>query len=146
MQYVNHKEKITMSEQTLITMPLFIQLAKSIKGKKYHINLNNYRNWHMQVSNNLKIRYKEMSVAALEDAPTIKANKIAIEYTLYRGDKRDFDLMNILSVHDKFFCDALVWLGCVPDDNINHIDSFTFKYGGYEKNKGRVEIKITKIE
>ena len=135
-----------MVDQTIITMPLFLQIGKSAKCKKYHINLNNYRNWVFNCSNSLKILYKEIAVEALENAPTIKAEKVAIEYTLYRGDKKTFDLMNILSIHDKFFCDALVWLGCIPDDNIHNIDSFSFKYGGYEKNKGRVQIKVTKIE
>ena len=57
-----------------------------------------------------------------------------------------FDLMNILSIHDKFFMDALVWTRAIPDDNIKYVEDFVFSYGGYDKGNGRVEIEITTLE
>lgn len=129
-----------------ISMPLFIKLAKKATGKKYHINLNNYRNWNFNASNKLKENYKNIAVEKLENAPTIRAEKVTIIYELFRGDKRKFDLMNILSIHDKFFSDALVWLGCLPDDNIKHLDELIFKYGGIDKENPRVDITIITIK
>ena len=129
-----------------ITMPLYIILAKSGKGKKYHINLNNYRNWHFIVSNNLKEAYKNLAIHELENTLTIQSEKVAITYVLFRGDKRKVDLTNVLSIHDKFFLDALVWLNCIPDDDVKHIDEIIFKYGGYDKGKGRVEITINEVD
>lgn len=125
-------------------MPLYIETGVR-KIKKNHINLNNYRNWHYIHSDKLKKIYKDIAIKKIESQPTIKADKIAIEYVLYRGDKRKFDLMNILSIHDKFFMDALVWLECIPDDNIDHLDSVKFKFGGYDKDNPRVAITITTL-
>ncbi len=44
---------------TTISMPLCVRMGVQ-KPKNFYFNLNNYRNWHYQVSNNLKRRYKEI--------------------------------------------------------------------------------------
>lgn len=116
-----------------------------VSGKNRIINLNNYRNWHYQTSNKIKKMYKSVAVAKILSKKTIKANKVSVTYTLFRPDKRKFDLMNILSIHDKFFMDAYTSTGLIPDDNINHLEEIKFKFGGYDKNNPRVEIEILKI-
>ena len=99
-------------------MPLYVDLGKR-KRKRYYFNLNNYRNWHYQVNNHLKRSYKALV------APQIK-NKVfryvKLTFTLYRTDKRRVDRSNVLSIHEKFFCDALVESGCIIDDNDNYLD------------------------
>lgn len=131
-------------KQIKITMPLYLKLSKSVKGKKYHINLNNYRNWHYIVSNNLKKAYKELVT------PYIKNLKIdyliKLEFVMYRPDNRVVDRANVLCIHEKFFCDALVESGCIPDDNDNFIDETSYRTGGIDKGNGRVEIIIKTVD
>ena len=86
--------ELVLNKETSITMPLFLQLSKKANAKKYRLDLNTYRNWHHIASNNVKIAYKDLAVLKLEDAPLLQANKVQIEYTLFRGDKRKFDLTN----------------------------------------------------
>jgi Holliday junction resolvase RusA-like endonuclease len=119
-----------------ITMPLYIEKKN---GKKIHLNLNNYRNWHYQTSNNIKNQYQEI---AHRKIPKQKHQAIQIEFTLFRGDNRDCDLSNVCSIHDKFFCDALTKHGFIPDDSCKFIRRISYVYGGVEKNNGRVEIEI----
>jgi hypothetical protein len=111
--------------------------------KKYHINLNNYRNWHPHVSNNIKKRYKDIAQQRL-NASTLNFPQgfVVLDYTLYRGDKRKIDRANVLSIHEKFFCDALVELGFIPDDNDDHIESSHFYSGCIDRDNPRVDILI----
>lgn len=123
--------------------PLHIILAKSLKGKKYHLNLNNYRNWKFTVSNNLKIRYKELIADQLVGLK-LKA-PIKIKFTLHRDSNRKGDRANVLSVHEKFFCDALVEMGCLPDDNDDYIESTTYVSGKILPKNGKVIITIEEL-
>jgi hypothetical protein len=88
-----------------IISPLYIQLGLK-KPKNYYLNLNNYRNRHFQVSNNLKIKYKEQLQEQIEKLPVFK--KINIKFTYYAGRNVHSDLENTCIIHNKFFNDALV--------------------------------------
>lgn len=74
-----------------------------------------------------------------------KYNKVELIYTLYPKTKRLCDIGNILSIHDKYLCDALVEFGVLPEDNYNHIPKIQFQFGHIDKDNPRVEIKITEI-
>ena len=128
---------------TTFTMPLYLILSKAKNGKKYHINLNNYRNWHSQVSNNLKKKYKE--VVSKQFIGVKFTKPIEIKFICIRPDKRRVDRANVLSVHEKFFCDALVEYGCLPDDNDLFIIRSIYESGPIDKNNGRVIIQITEL-
>ena len=71
--------------------------------------MNSYRNWHYQVSNDIKRRFKSDISRKLD----FKFDgKIKIDYFYFAPDKRKRDLMNVISVVDKFFQDAMVECGC----------------------------------
>ena len=127
------------------SMPLYIELGK-MKKKKHHINLNNFRNWHYQVSNNIKKAYQETVNQKLQKLRFSKFKKIKIELTLWKSSKRKIDRANVLSIHEKFFCDALTGLQIIPDDNDTFIESTFYKTGGIDKLNPRVDIKIIVLE
>jgi|TARA_B110000261_G_scaffold37581_1_gene43771 Holliday junction resolvase RusA-like endonuclease len=58
---------------------------------------------------------------------------------------RRTDLGNVLSVHQKYFEDALVELGCIPDDDYKHIVRTTFVFGKKDKDNPRVIIKVKEL-
>lgn len=135
------KSKQKISPEYLVSVPLFIETGV-LKRKKNYINLNQYRNWHYQVSNNLKIAYKELVKPQLVD---LKFNKIKLTFVLYKGSKRKIDRSNVLSIHEKFFCDALVETGCITDDNDNFLESSHYYTGGIDRDNPRVDILIEEI-
>lgn len=123
--------------------PLYLVLAKRKNGKKYHLNLNQYRNWRPVVSNNLKIKYKD---TIWKQFKGIKLQPpVIIRFTLHKSSKRRIDRANVLSIHEKFFCDALVEAGCLPDDNDNFILMTTYESGDIIKNDGKVIIEIEEV-
>jgi len=110
-------------------------------GKKYFaLNLNIYRNAYFLILNKAKVAYKELIKDQLKNL-SIKP-PICITYTYYPPDKRKSDLGNILPIHAKFFEDALVEFGCLPDDNYKFIPEIIYKIGSIDSSDPRVEIEI----
>ena len=125
-------------------MPLHIETGKN-KIKKHSINLNQYRNWHYQVSNQIKSKYQDIASSQLKNHQFKKYKKISLDFIIYYGSKRKSDRSNFLSIHEKFFCDALVKMQVIEDDNDLFIESSHY-YSGYDKNDPRVEIFVNIIE
>lgn len=123
----------------VITSPLTIRYGKRL----YSLNLNIYRNLHYKVLNKLKIKYKELMEDNIKKLNTYKRCRLV--YVVYKGDKRRFDISNICAVHDKFFCDAMVELGKIPDDCCDNIPEVIYKFGGIDKANPRVEIYIEEV-
>lgn len=92
-----------------------------VDNKKFALNLNEYRNAHFQVLNKAKIIFKEQLFYSYPELKKIKANNLTVEYFIERNDNRIFDIMNVLSIVDKFFMDALVEIGCLPDDSYSQV-------------------------
>ena len=107
------------------------------------LNINMYRNTFHIVLNNAKQAYKREITGQL--AGLGRYNKVSIHYTLFKSTNRRCDLDNVISLHKKFFQDALVELGHLTDDDVDHIVSSSESYGGYKKNAGYVEIEITEV-
>ena len=83
------------------------------------LNLNIYRNSHFYVLNDAKKNFKNNLIALYPELRTIKARRLNVNYTIFPHNSGLFDVMNIVSIVDKFFTDALVDFGCLPDDNYN---------------------------
>ena len=121
--------------------PLQIFVGK----RKFILNLNNYRNTHYRVLNNAKVTYKMYMKKQIEKLPKLQP-PIQITYTVFKGDKRNCDIGNICSIHQKFFEDALVELGKLPDDNHNMITKVTYEWGGIDKLNPAVMIMIEEVK
>ena len=113
-------------------------LATKLKG--WILNLNQYRNTHFRTLNTVKINYKPAMESQIATGPSY--NKIACIYTVYPKDMRSFDLGNVCCIHQKFFEDALVELGKLPDDNYNYIPTVIYQFGGIDANNPRVTIDV----
>jgi len=124
-----------------INLPLSVTLPRKTKeDRKVIINLNNYRNWHYIISNDVKERYKEALRYTLMGLKF--PGKIKLHFVLFQGSNRRVDRANVLSIQEKFFCDALVHYGCIVDDNDNFIEETRYTTGGVDKNNPRVEVYI----
>lgn len=118
-----------------ITLPIVAFSGKT----KHYLNLNQYRNWHYAVSNNLKKNFKE-SIAS-ELFFNIKG-EVQVEYFYYAPDKRKRDLMNVVAVVDKFFQDALVERGCIEADDTSIVKKVSVEYKGIDKTNPRIEVNL----
>ena len=123
---------------------IFISPLTVPYGKKsFSLNINQYRNTHHQVLNKVKQLYKEMMRDQLVHQPM--HDKIKLVYTLYPKTNRRTDIANVLSIHSKFFEDALVLYELIPDDNYYHLTQIDYRFGAVDKHDARVEIELTEI-
>jgi hypothetical protein len=67
---------------------------------------------------------------------------ISLQFELCNPTKRKTDRANILSIVEKFFCDALVHYGCIPDDNDEFIKSSFYTSGDIDRENPRANIWI----
>lgn len=123
-----------------IELPLAVILPRKTKAdRKMIINLNNYRNWHYIISNQIKQSYKEWLAPQLEwlklECP------LTLHFKLYHTEKKKIDRANVLCIQEKFFCDALVEYWCIEDDNDNFIKET--KYTSVISDTPKVTVTIT---
>jgi len=124
-----------------IISPLLVSLPRKTKpAKKIYLNLNVYRNLHFILNNQAKEIYCGLMENQLSGKNFDKP--IDITFTLFKGRNARVDRSNILSVVEKFFCDALVHHQCIPDDNDEYIRATHYKSGGLDRKNPRVEIEI----
>lgn len=123
-----------------VDSPLVVPQSKK---KNFSLNLNIYRNAHYQTLNKVKVVYKEYMKEQILLLPEFV--KVEIAYKLYAPSKRRMDLDNVIPVHQKFFQDALVELGKIPDDDYTHIVKSIQAFGRIDRENPRVEIIIKPI-
>lgn len=123
-----------------IISPLKVLLPrKTMKDKEYILNLNNYRNWHYIVSNQIKEAY---TFDLGKQLFGLRFKKIKITLKYFKGTERKCDRANIYCIHEKFFCDALVSHGVIEDDNDDFIKESVYLDVELDKANPRVEITI----
>ena len=108
------------------------------KPKKFWLNMNNYRNWHYQVSNNLKKLFKE----SIKIPNIVISGPVRIAYTFYFPNKIKRDIGNFLAVVDKFTADALVEGGHIEEDNYSIVCDIKGKFGAIDKSNPRCEVRV----
>ena len=129
--------------EKLYAMPLFL-IARKVKGnwKKDNLTLNQMNLWHHRVRHQLKMEYERLVSLQIGSE---KFSEVEITFTLIPPDKRHRDRANFTSIHEKFFCDALVKNKVLKDDNDNYIKRSIHQTGPIDKGNGRVEILVREI-
>ena len=113
------------------------------KGRnRFSLNLNQYRNWHYAVSNQIKSIF---NLTVEDRLDFVFKGPVMIEYDYYAPNKRKVDLMNVISVVDKFFQDSMVRKGCIEADDISIVKNVIANYKGVDKENPRVNVTITSI-
>ena len=126
----------------MIISPIAIYLPRiNTKDRRIALNLNIYRNTHYQINNHIKDEYRKLMASQLSGIVFEKGIK-SLELHLYKPSKRKMDRSNVLCIVEKFFCDAMVYYGCIEDDNDDYIDTTIYKSMGIDKKNPRVEIFI----
>lgn len=125
-----------------IILPIYINTSKK---KKVLVSLNWYRNAHYGIKDKVKKQYHEIVYEQLRGARKPFDKRIGVKYQLWykRGD---CDLMNVVSVLDKFLLDALVQAGMIKDDNVNKYISCHAEVGGKDSENPRLVCIIEELE
>ncbi len=114
------------------------------KNKLFTLNLNTYRNENRFALDTAKVNFKHLMEEQIRKLP--KFSKVRLTYVFYPGTKHLSDVGNACSIVDKFFADALVELGKLPDDNYLYVPELVFRFGSIDRENPRVEIFIEEIE
>lgn len=127
-------------------MPLTVNIGT--KDKKFILNLNQYRNLHYRTLAQAKVNYSQDVYRHLaeKEPPEITTAPLTIHYDYYHGSRRRHDVLNPISIIDKFGMDALVNWGLLPDDNIDIVKQYVITSRGVDKENPRASLRITKYE
>ena len=127
------------AHQMNIRLPIRVSLGVK-KIKTYSLNLNAFRNWQHYLKNNIKQEFHRLVTPLIPTGKTY--TKFRLVYTLYVPDKRKVDIANVLSIVDKNFCDTLVETGVIEDDNYEHLQEITFRFGGISPKNGYATVEV----
>ena len=130
----------------MFTLPLSVILPrKTKKDRKVSINLNWFRHAHHRDYDKAKVIYAELVKEQLTsvDGPI---GKIHIQYDYYAAMNNSPDLDNFVGAAKKFFQDAMVKHGFIPEDNVNVIVSSSDAYKGIDRKNPRIEARITVLD
>ena len=125
------------------TITLSIYGVTNTKKPGESLTLNWYRNAHYRTNNNAKKRFKKLVAPQLLELDAL-TGKLRIDY-IYYAKRKGTDLDNFTSTAKKYFQDALVELGIIPDDNCGVIVDTREKYAGIDKENPRIEVVIYEI-
>lgn len=117
---------------------------KTKKDKTFLVGLNWYRNAHYFIQNEVKKYYHELVSLALRDFVVDTLTSYRVKYRLYYKNPSS-DLMNVVSIIDKFLNDAIQDLGLVKNDNVKFYKKCFIEVVKQDKDNPRVEIEIEEI-
>ena len=134
-----------MSNNIKLILPYhYVQKFKTKKDKNIMVALNWYRNVNHFLNNDVKKHYHKLVIDEIASCKFKKMQLYKINYKLYYSDKRT-DLMNVVSVIDKYFQDALQKLELTDDDNVEHCQEISCRVAGLDKKNPRVEIEVIEV-
>lgn len=122
-----------------ITIVSPLRVAQS-KSKDFILNMNVYRNAHYRTLHSTKKEYESVMENQIRFKVPDSMTKISVTYVVYPQTRRKCDLMNVVSIHSKYFLDTLVKLGKLPDDSYDHVIKESTAFGYVDKDNPRVEI------
>lgn len=141
-----------------INLPLTVTLPrKTKKDVVAQLNLNDFRNDHYAIKNQMKVVYSEQLAhelvrVGLLDKPygrvceSLGEGPFALRYTLFRKNHIPCDVANVLSIVDKFTLDALVKVyRLFPDDNYKIFPWINYRWGGVDKENPRAVLEVRRI-
>lgn len=137
--------------EIVIPCPLEIPYYTSKKTGKhsmFRMNLNQYRNAKWPVVAQAKKAYHNWIECYMKvtygNLPRME--RAAIEFSLFKRDKRKIDRANVCCMVEKFACDAFTEMGLWEDDNDEVIASTLYHTGGIDKGNPRCEMTIRKLK
>lgn len=125
-----------------LTLPYYLELKKN---KKVMVGMNWYRNAHYHELNKAKKMFSELVRAQMTAFENEGIEIYRINYKMYYK-RSNQDLMNVISVVDKFVQDSLQEIGFVINDTVRNCITVKSEVIEQDKKNPRIEIIIEKIK
>nr|DAL39623.1 MAG TPA_asm: Endodeoxyribonuclease RusA [Caudoviricetes sp.] len=122
-----------------VELPIYVQTTKN---KTKLIGMNWYRNTHFHEESKTKRYYHELVSALLKLPRKHLTGVIKTSYKLYYKNSQS-DLMNIVSVIDKYLLDALQEIKIIDNDNVLNYRKCEIEVVGQDKKNPRLICEIT---
>lgn len=133
-----------MCESRVFTIELPMRMKINKHGELESLNLNVYRNLHYYKLNYQKKAFQTFVKPLLLGLPSMEA--ITLHYEINPKGGSRLDTMNVGSIVDKFFSDALVQNGIIPDDDYKHVVGNSFSFGSLCPENPHVLVTITETK
>ena len=129
----------------ILELPIYYTFErKTKKDNKILVGMNWYRNAHFRSSNQVKQHYHNLIYSKVTQSQKLK-DKYMVSYMLYPSNS-NCDLMNVVSVIDKFLNDALQDSGVIVNDNIKFYKHMIATAKEVDKLNPRIEIIVEEME
>lgn len=109
------------------------------------MSMNWYRNAHYGIKDKIKKQYRKMIYYQVKKVKQPFNKQIKVNYKLYYKNPHS-DLMNIVSVIDKFLLDAIVEYGLISDDNVKKYVACKAEAVEKDVNNPRLVCFISEVE
>lgn len=119
--------------------------GKSKKNKNVLMSLNWYRNAHYQTECKMKHIYTDLVKTRLKHVKCSSKGFIRVTYNLYYKNSR-MDLMNVISIIDKYLMDALQEMKIIENDNVKNYIECVSRVAGEDRANPRVEIIVEELQ
>jgi hypothetical protein len=136
--------EIAMPEDRVFQVKLPMKMQVNKGGDQESLNLNVYRNLHYFKLNHQKRAFQDFVKPLLSGIPSMES--ISLHYEINSKGESRLDIMNVGSIVDKFFSDALVHNKIILDDNYKHIVGISFSFGSLHPQNPHVLVTITETQ
>lgn len=126
-----------------VTLPIYVKTSK--KKKEQLVGLNWFRNAHYQTKDKIKKHYHKLVSEQLSGVKYTFEKQIQVKYQLFYKNSNS-DLMNVVSVIDKFLLDALQECNVISNDNMKKYVYCEAKVGKKDIENPRLVCVISEVE
>lgn len=126
-----------------LTLPIYIRTSK--KKREQLVSLNWFRNAHYQTKDKIKKYYHKLVSEQLKEVKFTFDKQIQVKYQLFYKNPNS-DLMNVVSVIDKFLLDALQECNVISNDNMKKYVYCEAKVGKKDIENPRLVCVISEID
>lgn len=132
-----------------LELPIYQEITtgrgENKKRKSILIGVNNYRNWHYQIECKMKHTYTDLVKTRLKRVKQCLKENVRVSYNLYYKNSR-MDLMNVISIIDKYLMDALQEMKIIENDNVKNYVECVSRVAGEDRANPRVEIIVEELQ
>lgn len=132
-----------------LELPIYQEITigrgENKKKKSVLISINGYRNWHYQTECKMKHIYTDLVKTRLKHVKCSSKGFIRVRYNLYYKNSR-MDLMNVISIIDKYLMDALQEMKIIENDNVKNYVECVSRVAGEDRTNPRVEIIVEELQ
>lgn len=131
-----------MCQEFQLKLPMRMKVNQ--RGEVESLNLNVYRNLHFRKLSFQKNAFQKRMSPLLSGFP--KLGKVKLHYEIHPKSEGRLDTMNVGSIVDKYFSDALVEAGVIQDDDYKNVVFNSFCFGSVSPKDPHVLVTITETE